>query len=475
VQEYSAIERIASKGIPAHRRGDVWQYLVRSKILQKESTTSYQALLELELSREMIDQIAVDVIRTFTTHRYFETEQGRETLGRMLRAYAAMDPELGYCQGMSYVAGMLLLHMNEEDAFWAFAACIQRTRLYYIKGMAQLKSDASEIGAMIFCHMPELYIHLKQNNITPLLFLTPWLMTGFTFLNNWSLVLRIWDMFMLEGVTANFRFALAILKQNENEILTLDGMENNVPFLLKMPGDKLPSEEVTNLALEMPVAALRIRAQAAMPEVEAGKLPQRKIEIEQRRSILGSIISTLTPRRASTTMTPIRAQTRTPARGLSISTPNLATPSFDKQESASENRNPQPTMHRLRIKESRASPYQTRSPLVNLQSPLPSTRSPRAAHSPLISLQAPQRIRSPLVDLFSPASPLASLLTPEEQRCVRTLFEKTPEPLVLRESELASFREFSTPVLTRSRPVYSRDVIPLTPVQGRSLVNFSPL
>ena len=38
-------------------------------------------------------------------------------LFNVMKAYAVSDPEVGYCQGSAFIAGMLLLHMPEEDAF----------------------------------------------------------------------------------------------------------------------------------------------------------------------------------------------------------------------------------------------------------------------------------------------------------------------------------------------------------------------
>lgn len=34
-----------------------------------------------------------------------------------MKAYSLLDQEVGYCQGLSFVAGILLLHMSEEEAF----------------------------------------------------------------------------------------------------------------------------------------------------------------------------------------------------------------------------------------------------------------------------------------------------------------------------------------------------------------------
>lgn len=57
--------------------------------------------------------------RTFPTHPYFSTQlgAGQLSLYNILKAYSLLDQEVGYCQGLSFVAGILLLHMGEEEAF----------------------------------------------------------------------------------------------------------------------------------------------------------------------------------------------------------------------------------------------------------------------------------------------------------------------------------------------------------------------
>ena len=36
-----------------------------------------------------------------------------------LQAYSVYNSEVGYCQGMSTLAGMLLMYLGEEETFWA--------------------------------------------------------------------------------------------------------------------------------------------------------------------------------------------------------------------------------------------------------------------------------------------------------------------------------------------------------------------
>jgi hypothetical protein len=43
----------------------------------------------------------------------------------ILRAYALRNPALGYTQGMGMVAGMLLMYMTPEHAFWVFCVLLE--------------------------------------------------------------------------------------------------------------------------------------------------------------------------------------------------------------------------------------------------------------------------------------------------------------------------------------------------------------
>jgi hypothetical protein len=43
---------------------------------------------------------------------------GQASLRRVLKAYSLYDREIGYCQGMNFIAGMFLTLMSEEEAFW---------------------------------------------------------------------------------------------------------------------------------------------------------------------------------------------------------------------------------------------------------------------------------------------------------------------------------------------------------------------
>ena len=47
----------------------------------------------------------------------------------LLGAYVCYRPDLGYVQGMSFIAAILLLNMEEADAFIVFANLVNRPLL----------------------------------------------------------------------------------------------------------------------------------------------------------------------------------------------------------------------------------------------------------------------------------------------------------------------------------------------------------
>jgi hypothetical protein len=71
-----------------------------------------------------IRQIDLDVNRTYRDHIMFRERynQRQVALFHVLAAYSMYNSEIGYCQGMSQIAALLLMYLNdEEDAFWALS------------------------------------------------------------------------------------------------------------------------------------------------------------------------------------------------------------------------------------------------------------------------------------------------------------------------------------------------------------------
>ncbi|CAG8634556.1 4865_t:CDS:2, partial [Cetraspora pellucida] len=103
----SKLSKMIQKGIPQALRGMIWQLMSKSKDTELESTYA-QLLKETSPHEKMILR---DLNRTFPKHEYFQDQDGigQEGLFNVVKAYSLYDKEVGYCQGISFIVGPLLL------------------------------------------------------------------------------------------------------------------------------------------------------------------------------------------------------------------------------------------------------------------------------------------------------------------------------------------------------------------------------
>lgn len=106
------LKRRIYKGIPNKLRPEAWKLLLNVNDMIAKNPGVYQQMLKLArtFSTET-RQIDFDVNRQFREHVYYcerySTKQ--KSLFNVLIAYSMYNMELGYCQGMAGVAGILLM------------------------------------------------------------------------------------------------------------------------------------------------------------------------------------------------------------------------------------------------------------------------------------------------------------------------------------------------------------------------------
>jgi len=110
-------------------------------------------------------------------------------------------------------AAALLMTMPAEEAFWCLV-CICENYIpgYYSAGMEAIQLEGDVLLGLLKKAAPNVHKHLKKQGIEPILFMTEWFLCLFTRTLPWNCVLRIWDIFLFEGVKILFRIALVLLK-----------------------------------------------------------------------------------------------------------------------------------------------------------------------------------------------------------------------------------------------------------------------
>ncbi|XP_012578769.1 PREDICTED: TBC1 domain family member 4 [Condylura cristata] len=245
------IHTCLKEGVPKSRRGEIWQFLalqyrLRHRLPNKQQPpdTSYKELLKLLTAQQ--HAILVDLGRTFPTHPYFSAQlgAGQLSLFNLLKAYSLLDKEVGYCQGISFVAGVLLLHMSEEQAFemLKFLMYDLGFRKQYRPDMMSLQIQMYQLSRLLHDYHRDLYNHLEEHEISPSLYAAPWFLTLFASQFPLGFVARVFDIIFLQGTEVIFKVALSLLSSQEALIMECESFENIVEFLKNTLPDMNTSE-----------------------------------------------------------------------------------------------------------------------------------------------------------------------------------------------------------------------------------------
>lgn len=225
------------KGVPDCLRTRVWaQFLDTNGLYLKDQVLSLKdvefASLYLKVSG-FERQIDLDIERTLRDHILFKIRysQAQISLFKILVAYSNLDPEVGYCQGMSTIAAFLLLYFDEAGAFDSFVKLMSRDnlRLMYRAGFPLLFEYFWIQERLMKKFLPTLWTHLAKHSITTSIYATKWYLTLFLSFPT-RLAARIWDLFLFYGLDILPLTAIALLKMHEKRICGM-GFEETMQFL----------------------------------------------------------------------------------------------------------------------------------------------------------------------------------------------------------------------------------------------------
>ena len=251
----SKSQRFVLKGLPPAWRGAAWFYYAGGDMYLTAHPHLYANLLttcDLTLSENDKEAIERDLHRTFPDNVHFKSSLDASvesshpersllsSLRRVLRAFAAHNPKVGYCQSLNFIAGLLLLFLPEEKAFIMLhvitTTILPGTHDVSLEGanvdlwvlMVALKATQPTVWSKVGASAPgEDALNLPSAKLPPIsLCTTSWFMSLFIGTLPIESVLRVWDVLFYDGARTLFRVALAIFKLGEKRIAELkDDME----------------------------------------------------------------------------------------------------------------------------------------------------------------------------------------------------------------------------------------------------------
>ncbi|KAF9353899.1 hypothetical protein BGX26_008348 [Mortierella sp. AD094] len=249
------LKRYIRKGIPPALRGEAWFHYSGAEDKCKANPGLFKNLVAQAKAKgstnEHAEVIERDLHRTFPENINFKSQITQQpdggsqlstenvaaiqSLRRVLLAFSLHCPTIGYCQSLNYIAGMLLLFMNEEQSFWTLSVIIQN---FLPEGMYDVTMEGANIDqavlmTLIMERLPTIWtkfsggatsVEMDEGPGLPTVTLVTshWFLTLFINILPVESILRVWDCFFYEGRKILFRVALTILRLHEAEISKID-------------------------------------------------------------------------------------------------------------------------------------------------------------------------------------------------------------------------------------------------------------
>ncbi|KAF1983645.1 hypothetical protein K402DRAFT_159398 [Aulographum hederae CBS 113979] len=266
-------KRYIRKGIPPDWRGAAWFWYAGGPSRLAQAPGLYWDLVDKvrngQLSENDKEHIERDLNRTFPDNIRFKPDPSSDpsdvrkpsvdergepriphdsvipetsilrALRRVLQSFAVHNPSIGYCQSLNFLAGLLLLFLDEDEEK-AFILLNIITNEHLPGTHAKVLEANVDIGVLMTCireSMPGVWTKINDmqedpgsGSVTRLptvsLATTAWFMSCFVGNLPIETVLRVWDSFFYEGSKTLFRIAMAIFKVGELEIRNVrDDME----------------------------------------------------------------------------------------------------------------------------------------------------------------------------------------------------------------------------------------------------------
>mmetsp|Transcript_5492 Transcript_5492/g.7250 ORF Transcript_5492/g.7250 Transcript_5492/m.7250 type:complete len:373 (-) Transcript_5492:1831-2949(-) len=196
---------------------------------------AHTKVLSLSKREVFLEQISQDLPRTFPHLAFFHKGGPCEVqLRRVLESYALFRPNMGYIQGMSYIAAMLLLYLDEEDCFVALCNVFHSHEIFNTKEV--MRKHCFICNDLLKYYVPKVHYHLSSLDILPEMYMLDWILTLFSNTLNLEVVARLWDCYFyfdkaLDKQLFLWRTVIAIHILLQDKIIAVDSFSDALGLL----------------------------------------------------------------------------------------------------------------------------------------------------------------------------------------------------------------------------------------------------
>ncbi len=244
------LERL-SKGPPMSFRLLSW--FVVNNLTDERNEDIYIYYKNKIIDEEVKGSICRDIGRTFTHHGNNIDSKMKETaLYNVLKAFANVDEDISYCQGMNIITGFILImtEYNETNAWYILISLFCEN--FMLHEIPSLPSVSFPLRGLFSDDFPLLHFllyifdiefekgfhdlraHLAELGIPNDVWISKWYQTMFTIILPVDKCMRVFDCIFAFGLVFMISFSLVFLKKIKTQLMNFEEESNVVDFFKHM-------------------------------------------------------------------------------------------------------------------------------------------------------------------------------------------------------------------------------------------------
>ena len=221
-------------------------WLVLSKTDINRAYSYYEKILEIKINKKRHMQI-VNIINDIIKEKCTKLNLIKSCLFRLLKSIIILDPDIFFLKEIAYILTFLIIVSNfdEINIFYMMISLFSgnESKKFGLKGFFIKEKPLLNICYKIFeknfqNFFPELDEHLKQHNIKINSSIENWLQICYINVFSIIYIVRIWDYFLLKGISFLINLGLSLVENFYEDLMNLNNEQDLMIFFKKLNPDK---------------------------------------------------------------------------------------------------------------------------------------------------------------------------------------------------------------------------------------------